>query len=70
MDREPEIGFSGTRNQTKNGFKASWTKPFLIFAIFDYFSKWSILNVLQNFEKSSNIAKIWQLVKKSLDNLP
>ena len=26
-----EIGFSGTRNQPKNGFKASWTRIFFIF---------------------------------------
>ena len=29
-----------------------------LFAVFDDFSKWTVPNVLQNSEKSSNIAKI------------
>ena len=37
-----------------------------MFDIFDDFSKWSALKALQNFEKSSNMAKIWQQMKKSL----
>ena len=31
MDRLPETGFSGTRNQPKNGFKSSWNKAFIHF---------------------------------------
>ena len=43
-----EIGL----RQVEQGFSS-------FLAIFDYFSKWSVLKVLQNFEKSSNtIAKI------------
>ena len=41
-DRVPEIGFSGTQIQPKNGFTASWIKLFFIFCqifgIFDDFS--------------------------------
>ena len=38
-----------------------------LFVIFDDFSKWS---TLKNFEKSTNMAKIWQKMKKALFNLP
>ena len=51
----PEIGFSGKRNQLKNGFKASWTRLFFIlcqiFALFDDFPKWYTL------------AKLWKIIK-------
>ena len=30
-EQVPEIGFSGTRNQPKNGLKESWTRLFFIF---------------------------------------
>ena len=33
-DRVPEIGFSGTWNWPKNGFKASWIRFFFIFTNF------------------------------------
>ena len=33
-DRVPEIQFSGTRNQPKNGLKTSWTRIFIIFCQF------------------------------------
>ena len=42
---------------SRNGFKASWTRLFFLFAIFDDISKWSTTKVLRNFEKSSNMAK-------------
>ena len=38
-------------------WKASFIIISEIFAIFDDFSKWSVLKVLRNFEKSSNMAK-------------
>ena len=50
----------------RNGLRAYWARLFFIFCqtyampIFDDFSKWSIPKVLRNFEKSSNMANIWQ----------
>ena len=38
-------------------------------AIFNDFSKWSRSKVLKNFEKSSNMANVWQKKKKSLVQL-
>ena len=53
------------------GFEGKSRKAFLHFmpnlAIFDEFSKWSMPKVLLlNFEKSSNMAKNWQKMKKRL----
>ena len=62
MDRVPKIGFSGTRNQPKNGFKrqvkqgySSFSSKF--FGIFDDFSKfYSIFGTLY-FESSNKYGK-------------
>ena len=39
------------------------------FALFDDFSKWSVPKTLWKFEKSSNMAKLWQKMKKNLIQL-
>ena len=61
-DQVPEIGFSGTRNQLKNGLKASWTTFFFnncqIFDIFEDFSKFTLKK-----------HQIWQILEKSLFQL-
>ena len=44
MDRITEIRISGTQNQPKNGFKASWTRLFFIFGAY--------LMIFQSFEKN------------------
>ena len=67
MDRVHEIGFSGTRNQPKNGCLCKdWTRHFLIFCqifgIFVDFSKWK---AMWNFDKSSNIPKKCKKCKKN-----
>ena len=46
-----------TGNHPKNGFKASWTRLFFIFAILDAFSKFHSTFGALHFEKSSNMAK-------------
>ena len=40
-----------------------------IFALFDDFSKWNVPKTLWKFEKWSNMAKLWQKMKKSLVQL-
>ena len=67
-----EFGFSGTQNYLiVNEFViyACWTSLFFIscqiFGTFDVFSKfWSIF-IMIHFQKSSNMPKIWQKMKKS-----
>ena len=58
-------------HELRNGFKASGRRIFFIFpqifVICDEFSKLSARKILRNFEKSSNMAKIWGVkMKKSL----
>ena len=66
VQRVPKIQFSGIWNQPKNGFKASWTEPFFHFChIFVDFSKFCSTFSTLHFEKSSNMAKIWQNMKKT-----
>ena len=69
----PEIGFLGTQNQLKNGFKASWTRLFFIFwqvfGTFDDFSKLCSAVGMLYFEKTWNMTKNWQKLKKSLIRL-
>ena len=74
MDRVPEIGFPGTQIHPKNVlFKASWTRLFFIFGqifgLFDDSSKFRSAFSALHFEKSSNMAKIWPKMKKSLVQL-
>jgi hypothetical protein len=59
MDRVPEFGFSGTQNQSKNGFETSWTMRFFIF--------WpKFLAYLMNFSKFRST--LWK-IKKYAKNL-
>ena len=61
MYRVPEIRFLGTWKQPKDGFLRQIKQGFSsFFAKFDYFSKWSTQKKVKIFEKSSNMAKIWQ----------
>ena len=76
----PIFGFSGIyllllswniSYHPKNGFyKASSIRIFLIFGIFDDFSKFcSAFGALHFEKKSSSMPKIWQKMKKSLVEL-
>ena len=70
----PKPGFRFLQVQSRNGFKASSTKIFFIFAKFlpylMIFQSFASLSTLLYFEKSSNMPKIWQNMKKSPFNLP
>jgi hypothetical protein len=59
----PETWFSKMPSWRRYGFKGFL--PFFL-AYLMIFSKWSMLNALQNFEKSSNTYGPWQKMKKSL----
>ena len=48
-DRVPEIGFSGTQNQPKNGFKGSWKRLFFILL--------KARSTLKNHQICQNLAK-------------
>ena len=74
-NRVLEIRFLGSRNQPKNGFSISWIRLFFIFcyvilfAIFDYFSKFLStfgMSPLWKIIKYANIGKKW---RKTLYNL-
>ena len=71
VEQVPDIRFSGTRNQPKNGWKASWKEFFVSFchiflSCLTIFPKsYRAFGVL-DFEKSSNMAKIWQKMMKIL----
>ena len=64
-------GGTGTgKTGFRNGFKASQTRFFFIFLtnffdIFEDFSKWSAPKVRPNFEKLSNMTKIWQKIEET-----
>ena len=53
--------------QVEQGFSSFFEYFFLV--IYDGFAKWSSPKVLWNFKKSSNVAKNWQKMKKSLVQL-
>ena len=64
------LGFGYLLYRMEEWVEGKSNKTFLhfyqIFDIFDEFSKWSALKALPNYEKSSDMAKIWQQMKKSL----
>ena len=61
---KPKYQFHGEMGgrQIEQGFSS-------FFAIFHDFSKWRAPKALCNFEKSSNMTKIWQKMKKRLVQL-
>ena len=70
MDRMPEIGFLGVRisrkiglRQVEEGFSSFCAQ---MFGIFDDFSKFRSASGALHFEKSSNMANIWKIMKKNL----
>ena len=72
--RVPKTRVSGTRSTVEKWVEGMLNKAFLyffcqMFAIFDDFSKWSPPKVLWRFEKSSNMAKLWQKKKNSFVQL-
>ena len=64
---------SGFRVPWRNGWRQVQTRVFFIFcqtvAIFNYFSKWSMLEMPRNFANSSNRTNLWQETKKILVQL-
>jgi len=73
-ERIPEIRFSGTWNQPKSGLMSSRTRLFFIvlpnfLPYLMIFQSSAAFFVMPHFEKSSNMAKFWQKMKKSLVRL-
>ena len=60
------LGEMGFLRQVEQGFSVLFAE---CFGKSDDFSQWSIPKALQNFEKLSNMPKIWQKMKKSLVQL-
>ena len=67
-DRVPEIRLADTWNQLKNGFHGKLNKAFLHFLpnIWWFFK---CLQCMLHFEKSSNMSKMWQKMKKCLNSI-
>jgi len=71
----PQIGFLGTRNQLKNGFKTSRTRLFFIFCqtfvlFLVIFKGFTVLSAMLHLKKSSIMPKVCQKIwRKALFHL-